>query len=247
VTGVRRILGTGGYHDGERWMVATPVNRPAGCPLVVVCHGAGADGWHYTGASERQRWINALARSGMVVIAADLGSVVTPIDGWGNDTAVARVDEVIAWGAAEWSCDTARVFLIGDSAGGATALNWSRANPARLAAAALRLGVTDIEGIYQDGAGNALLVALIDEAYAGDWPAARATHDPALNTAELAPLADRLRFYYSEDDDLIPPADTIATAAAIGCRAVSLGEVQHDPYATWPDASVSAWLWSHVA
>jgi poly(3-hydroxybutyrate) depolymerase len=243
MTGVRRILGTGGYHTGERHMATTPVNRPAGCPLVVVCHGAGADGWHYGDSSERQRWTNALARSGMVVVAADLGSTSEPIDGWGNDLAVGRVDEVIAWAAATFAVDTTRVFLVGDSAGGATVLNWCRANPTSLAAAVLRLGVADIESIYQDGAGNPLLVALIDDAYGGDWPASRATHDPALNTAELAPLADRLRFYYSTDDGLIPPAGTLAAAAAIGCEAVSLGAVDHDPYAGWPDASVSSWLW----
>lgn len=245
MTGVRRIFGRGGYHTDEAWMVTTPVPRPEGCPLVVVVHGAGGSGWYYGQDPKRMRWTNKLARSGMLVVTADLGSVTAPIDGWGSDRQVEGIGEVVDWGETEWDCNTDRVFLIGDSAGGAGALNWSRENPDRVAAVALRTGLVDIESIYQDGDGNTLLVALIDDAYGGDWPSARATHDPALNTDELEPLADRLRFYYSENDGLIPPQGTLDAAEAIGCKAISLGEVDHDPYPTWPEHQVSAWFWSH--
>lgn len=239
--GARTLYGTGGYATGERWTVATPANRPAGCPLVVVAHGAGGTGHSYATA-DSLRGLNVLAASGCVVIAADLGSTDVPIDGWGNDTAVGRVDDVIAWAATEWQCATDTVALIGDSAGAATMLGWAWRNPASTAAVVTRVGVVDIGAIYDDGNGNAFLVGLIDDAYGDAWPAAAATHDPALNTELLAPLANRIRFYYSTDDSLVPAASVTATADAIGCRAISLGAVDHDPFPTIDNEAVSSFI-----
>lgn len=246
MTGVRRSFGKGGYHSGEQWMVVTPSARRPGCPLVVVVHGAGGSGWYYAADTIRMRWMNMLARSGMVVIAADLGTVTpnSPIDGWGSPRQVQGIDEVVAWGESEWGCDVERVCLIGDSAGGAGALNWARANSDQVGAVALRTGLTDIESVYQGGEGNTLLVQLIEDAYGGDWPSAREASDPALNTEELVPIADRLRFYYSDNDSLIPTQGVLDTAEAIGCKAISIGSVDHNPYPTWPEHQVSAWMWS---
>lgn len=239
-----RTFGVGGYHVGEKWMVVAPTTRQDGAPLVVVCHGAGGSADHYGTLPVRWRQLDKLAASGMVAVAADLGSVVTPIDGWGSDTAVARVDEVIAWAETTWGCDVTRVSLLGDSSGGATALNWARANPAQLGGVVLRCGVADVESIYQGGAGNPLLVDLIDEAYADTWPAQAATHDPAQAPADFVPIADRLRLYYSTDDGLVPAAGTEAFADAVGCRAIPIGAVDHDPMPYMPDDHVARWLWS---
>jgi poly(3-hydroxybutyrate) depolymerase len=239
-----RTIGVGGYHAGERYMVTTPTPHRPGCPLVVVAHGAGGTGHSYTGPARRS--LNLLADAGIVSITADLGSTEAPHDGWGNDTAVARIDEVIAWAATEWDCVTDRIGLIGDSAGGATALNWARANPAETAAVATRVGAVDIGSIFQGGAGDPFLVGLINNAYGGNWAAAAATHDPALNTALLAPLADRIRIYYSENDSLIPAAPVVAAAAAIGCRAFNIGAVDHDPFGAMHDRDLAGWMWGHL-
>ena len=249
--GAHRLWGAGGYHTGEAWMV-TRSTRPAktGSPLVVVAHGAGADAKYYGGAPIRWRMFNTLAAAGAVVIAADLGSVTEGArDGWGSPTQVARIGEVVTWAATEWGCNTTRVGLIGDSAGGAGALNWARANTAQLGGVVLRCGVCDIESIYQNGAGNPLLVALIDQAYAaaGGWPANRATSDPALNTSAFVPIKDRVRIYYSIDDGLVPPAGTTAVGATVGCRTIPLGAIDHDPDPYMPDEHAGAWLLARIA
>lgn len=242
-----RVFGADGYHTGENHTVWLPTNLPVGVPLVVVCHGTASDAIWYTASPDRYRPLEALANTGLVVVAADLGEP-SNVDGWGNDLSVARIDEVIPWAATEFGCRTDRVTLLGDSAGGATALNWARQNNGRVAAVALRAGVCDIEAIYQGGAGNPLLVALIDTAYTvgGGWPAQRATHDPALNTADLVPVADRIRVYYTSGDDLIPPQSTIDFAGDVGCDLVPVGEMAHNDsvMTAIQPGDLAAWIWS---
>lgn len=205
--GARVRYGTGGYAPGERWTVATPVNRPAGCPLVVVAHGAGGTGHSYATA-DSMRGLEVLAASGCVVIAGDLGSTDVPIDGWGNDNAVAGVDEVIEWAAAEWSCDTSTVALIGDSAGGATVLRWAWLNPTRAAAVVLRVGVPDIGAVYRSG--NAFLIGLIDAAYGGtaglDLPGTTGAYASTPNHAALQITGDLDARVDATADDWTPAA-----------------------------------------
>lgn len=244
-----RTFGADGYHAGENHLVFLPTQLKPGAPLVVVCHGTAAEASYYYANRSRYRPLEEVANTGLVVIAPDLGEPAIP-DGWGNDRSVAAVGEVITWAAATYRCDTSRVYLIGDSAGGPTALNWARANNSRVAAIALRAGVCDIESIYQAGAGNPLLVSLINQAYAvgGGWPAQRATHDPALNTGQLIPIADRIRCYYTPNDDLIPPAGTIAFANTVGCELVPVGSMPHqgdEIGMAVQDGDLTSWFWSH--
>ncbi len=244
-----RTFGADGYHANENHLVFLPTRLKVGAPLVVVCHGTAAEASYYYANRSRYRPLEELANTGLVVIAPDLGEPAIP-DGWGNDRSVAAVGEVITWAAATYRCDTSRVYLIGDSAGGPTALNWARANNSRVAAIALRAGVCDIESIYQAGAGNPLLVSLINQAYAvgGGWPAQRATHDPALNTGQLVPIADRIRCYYTPNDDLIPPAGTIAFANTVGCELVPVGSMPHqgdEIGVAVQDGDLANWFWSH--
>jgi pimeloyl-ACP methyl ester carboxylesterase len=240
-----RLFGADGYHVNENHTVFTPTNLSARAPLVVVCHGTASQASWYCDDSARYLPLEGLAATGMVVVAADLGEPVTHVDGWGNDTSVARVSEVITWAAATFGCRTDRVSLLGDSAGGATALNWARAHPTQVAGVGLRAGVCDIESIYQGGAGNALLVSLINTAYDNTWPAQRATHDPALNTAQFVPIADRIKVYYSSGDDLVPPSGTLAFCDNVGCQAVPVGTMPHsDPIMTAvPAGELAGWFW----
>jgi pimeloyl-ACP methyl ester carboxylesterase len=241
-----RTFGADAYHVGENQVVWLPTNLRAGAPLLVVCHGTAAQASWYSESSERYRPLEGVAGTGIVVIAGDLGEP-SNADGWGNDLSVARVWEVVDWAESEFGCDTTLIHLRGESAGGATALNAARERPAQTGSVHLAAGVCDIEAIYQGGAGNSLLVDLIDMAYAvgGGWPAQRATHDPALNTAELVPLADRIRCYYTSGDGLVPPQATIDFAAAVGCGLIPVGDMPHsDAVLTAIQAGdLASWIW----
>lgn len=221
-----REAGLGGYHTGEKWAVIKPVTMPENPKLAVICHGSAADGWFYNDIPSRRRDLEVLARAGVVVLAIDHGNPLKP-DNWGNDVSVARVSEAITWAGTTFGCDTTKVAILGDSAGGATALNWAKGNVAQTGAVVLRAGVCNIGAIYQAGAGNPLLVELIDDAYDAAWPAAAATHDPALNISSFQPLASRMRLYYAGADGLVPPAATVAFAEAVGCRAITYGDMDH--------------------
>src|SRR5690606_11328927 len=146
--GVEQIAGTGGYAVGEKWQVWRPVPHYPGRPILVICHGAASDGHYYGAHPARARLCWHLARTGILVAAADLGSV-DPDAGitgtWGTPISVQRVWELVDWAEDRWGVDPNRVLLLGDSAGGATALNALRAEPDRVVGCCTRLGVTNID------------------------------------------------------------------------------------------------------
>lgn len=230
--GSRRYIGTGGYHTGEKHVVITPATGAGrGLPLAIVCHGSDSTGANYYTNPAHRADLDILASTGFVVMCIDHGSPTKP-DNWGNDTAIARIDEAITWAeGAPWHCSTSRVAVLADSAGGPTALGWAWRNPDRIGACVLRTAVVDISATH---ARNALLQALINAAYDGAWAAAAATHDPMLNTDDIVPIADRVRHYYSTTDGLILPADVRALVDATGIRAIPLGDVEHEAHLIYP-------------
>jgi hypothetical protein len=241
-----RQFGADGYRVGENQVVWLPTNLRAGAPLLVVCHGTAAQASWYSESSERYRPLEAIANTGIVVIAGDLGEPANA-DGWGNDLSRARVWEVVTWAGTQFGCSTTKIHLRGESAGGATALNAARERPTQTGSVHLAAGVCDIEAIYQGGAGNSILVNLIDLAYTvgGGWPAQRATHDPALNTGDLVPLADRIRCYYTSGDGLVPPQATIDFAAAVGCGLIPVGDMPHSDavLTAIQSGDLASWIW----
>jgi pimeloyl-ACP methyl ester carboxylesterase len=236
-----RSHGVDGYRVGEKQTVFIPHTLKSSSPLVVVVHGVAANAAWYAEDMERYRPLEAIAETGMVVVAGDLGAAG---DGWGNPTQVTRIGEVITWAGTTFDCDTSRVHLVADSAGGAGALNWARANNNRVGGIALRAGVCDVDAIYTGG--NPGLATLIDIAYGGNWNVAKATSDPALNTAELVPVAARIRCYYSSGDTIVPAAPTLEFCADVGCQAVPIGAMPHgDLIMTGiQDGDLVSWLWS---
>lgn len=241
-----RTFSADGYQTGENQTVWLPTNLRRGAPLLVVCHGTAAEASWYPESPERFRPLEAIANTGVVVIAGDLGEPANA-DGWGNDLSVSRVWQVATYAHDRFGCNIDRIHLRGESAGGATALNAARQRPSQTASVHLAAGVCDIEAIYQNGAGNAILVALIDLAYTagGGWPAQRATHDPALNTAQLVPMADRIRCYYTPNDGLVPPQSTIDFTVDVGCELVPVGDMPHsDEVLTAINAGdLTDWIW----
>lgn len=224
--GSRRYIGTGGYHTGEKHVVITPSTGAGdGLPLAILCHGSDATGANYYTAPSHRADLDLLASTGFVVMCIDHGSPTKP-DNWGNDTAIARIDEAITWAeTSAWNCSTSRVAILADSAGGPTALGWAWRNPDRVGACVLRTAVVDVSATHGR---NVLLEALIEAAYDDDWAAEAADHDPMLNTDDIIPIADRVRHYYSTNDGLILPADVHAFADATGVRVIPIGAVEHN-------------------
>lgn len=239
----RRSRGVGRYAAGEADVVITSSAYAGGGPLVVVCHGFAASPANYSTPAHRAD-LDLLAETGCVVVIGALGGAST----WGNDTFLARLDDIRTWAASAYGADLTRMALVGDSMGGMGALNYAWRHPALVHAVALRVPVVAADALHDRDAG---LGAAIDDAYGG--PAAwegthKVLHDPALNTAAITAFgASKVRAWYSTDDPTVLPADIAAFTAATGVRAVPLGAVAHDEASVYSAVHAhdqATWIWS---
>lgn len=240
-----RKLGTAGsgLQAGEKWMATVPPRLQAGSPLVVVCHGALANG-HSFGAVGQRRDLDLLAATGLVVVAADLGG-----DTAGNDTNLSRLAEIVNWAKRNYSVDTSRVVLVADSLGAMGALGWAWRNTVQFAGASLRVPVVCADLIHDRDPGG--VGALIDTAYGGGaaWDTAKAGRDPLANASLIEAFADDVRIWYSTDDPTVIPSDITTFTAASGVRAVPLGAVQHveaSIRAAIPAHEQARWIWGRL-
>lgn len=239
-----RSFGTGRTHTGEGDMAIVASGYQGGGPLVVVCHGAGGSHATYSPPAMR-RDLDLLARSGCVVVVADLGGTNT----WGNDSFLARVASARTYAQTVWDADLTRMALIGDSMGAMAALNYHWRNPTLVRCSALRIPVVAADALHDRTPAG--LGALIDIAYGGAWEANVATRDPSAAgpAALIAGFAADVRVWYSTDDTTVLPADITAFTAATGVRAIPLGAIGHsDPAlaAAVQAQTQAAWIWSRL-
>lgn len=199
-------------------------SRVGDVPLIL-CHGflGTASQWYDT-SSQILRVSRGAGEADLVAYGADLGGLST----WGNDAFIAAFDDVVDWGAANYGTRTDRVAVYGTSMGGC-ALNWVWRNLEKVVACALTIPVVDLEGVHdRDPLG---LAAFIETAYGGlsGYEAALPDHDPSYpdNAELLASISDRVRVWYSENDNVIDATEVETFAELTGIAAVNVGSVGH--------------------
>jgi pimeloyl-ACP methyl ester carboxylesterase len=254
--GDTRTLSLGAFSDAaEQSMVMTDTRYQGGGPVVLIIPGVAGFGWDYKPdpPSHAAWWagFTMLAHAGAVVCAATLaGPSSAGGSSWGNPVGLAEMDAALAYLEAAYDADLSRVALIGDSEGGVQALNYLWRNPTDVAAVVTRLAPVSVQPLYES---NPLVTTTVDVAFAatGGWAANQPTHDPshANNLALVAPLADKVRCYYSTNDGLAPAADHLAYAAGTGVEVVSVGAVAHDIQTTGvvDPQDQALWIWSRLA
>jgi pimeloyl-ACP methyl ester carboxylesterase len=162
---------------------------------VIYCHGGGND-CEDVFASVNQRNLLRAAAADATVHCGDLA-----FDSWGNDTAITRVGEAIAYLRSGWS-QVGPVALVGLSMGALSALNYTLANPDEVACVALIIPGLDLEDLLLRG-----VAAGINAAYGGayndvtDGP----THSPVQFAADL-PASLPIRMWTSSNDIFAVPA-----------------------------------------
>jgi len=229
VKGVTRVYTVGSYAADEETMVMVSTRYVAGGPIVLVCPGAATTAWGYSPEFSQRRWhvLRRLADAGCVVC---VGTFSDPDDGgssWGNEPGRTRMSQAITWLGQQYRADTSRVGIIGDSEGGVLALNFLWRNPDITRAVVTQLSPVNVDSLYQS---NGIVQATIDIAFdtLGGWEANKATHDPWLNMDKVAPYSDRVRFYVSEDDVLVPLRDQQIYAEHTKVEVVPVGAIGHD-------------------
>lgn len=250
----RRIYGIGRTHTGERDITILPPMWQGTGPGAVVVHGVGTTPDTYRPPGFR-RDLDLLAGpdgltgsngAGFAVTVPELGGVNL----WPTDTVLDRIGEAVDYLTGTVGVDPGRVVLVGDSAGAAAALIYLVANPTEIQAVAGRLPAVALDAMHdRDPAG---LGALMDTAF-GDtaaWEAAKTTRDPSAAgpAAAIAGMADRVRLWWSTDDDVVLPGDVAGFVALTGVEAVSVGAVDHaiDGFSEGIALAQAEWLLSRV-
>lgn len=220
------ILRTGYTDHGSELVSIWHGSRPTGGVPVILVHGYLADALQWYVPASSGTTAPQIGGANLTAYGSDLGGPAT----WGNQAMIDAIDDQIAWGAATYGTRTDKVALYAGSHG-ATALNWVWRNPSKLVACALTIPAVSLQGLHDRDPVGLGIAASIEAAYGGlaGYLAALPTHDPSHpnNTAQLAPLKDKLRIWYSTNDNVIDPQWVTAFAAATGITAVSVGAQGH--------------------
>jgi dipeptidyl aminopeptidase/acylaminoacyl peptidase len=185
----------GGLAPGQRY------------PVVVFFHGSGMD---QTQLTDRTRLAEKAADEGWL----SASSLLTSRAHWADDDALRATGALIQLLVSQHQADPRRIYLVGFSMGGGTAL-LAAINPLglpyRAAAVVSTQGFTDLQAMTNSEAGGGAYARPIAEAYGGDLtPQAAQTHSPI-------DQADRLRgipvyLEHGEADTSVPPSHSARMA-----------------------------------
>src|SRR5690606_9229442 len=203
MTYAHHTLGEGGWLEGERWMVTLSTSYSGGGPAVLVLPGVAADGWQFADLPDYRRDLEALAAAGCVVFTSTFADVPGGDGGssWGNQYGRDAMDLALVHLASEYEADTSRLAIVASSEGGVLGLNWAWRHPDAFQALVAKLTPPDVQALYDVNGIVAFTVEAAFDEYGG-WAANQPTHDPAANTELVAPIAHKVRMYYSTNDGL---------------------------------------------
>jgi dienelactone hydrolase len=194
-------------------------------------------------------------RLGDVAAAMDLALPVLAIDGgggqtFGNDTAIARIADAVAWIAATGYGKTDKVILAGTSMGSTAGVNYAARNPSKVAALALFYPAMDLQWTRD----NAGYTAEVDGAYGGSagFTAAVASHSPTPQAASGALGSLPIKGWHASADSVVGPATWAAFKSALAAAGspppgdYDLGGASHGDNTQVPAADVAAFYAAHA-
>ena len=237
--GCRRIAGTNLVAAGETHQFIAPTSwrfdaAQAGRG-VIAPHGAGGAPDQYDTASPG--WATwELMKAGFPLLQATLGGGST----WGNDTAIARMTDLYNYSQSQGRFAT-KVHLLGTSMGTLTALNWARANLAKVQSVVVIVPALHLQEIHElNQLGFAATIATSAGGSANLTSAYYDTHDPYKFRAELAGIPIKL-LYSATDAFLASRNITFAASSGLHSAEAIPGANGHDMTLLDP-AKVAAWF-----
>ncbi|HEY9721387.1 MAG TPA: alpha/beta fold hydrolase [Oscillatoriaceae cyanobacterium] len=179
-------------------------------PALIFVHGYGMDQTQLTDRTELAR---AASAQGWISACGLLGGTAH----WANDQALEDLGALIAELVAHHQADPKRIYLVGFSMGGGTALLAAENTlglPYRVAAVVSTQGFTDLQAMTQRAAGGGRYAGSIAQAYGGQLTPAEATaHSPVDFAAKLKGIPVYLE--HGEADTNVPDTHTIRMAQAL--------------------------------
>lgn len=220
---IRSTQGINRTASGENDIYAAPVSAwQGGVRGVIYCHGAGTlastvPDYSYIG---EMHVYNAVANVFPTLIVDAGGS-----NNWGNPTATLRIADAVTHLQGTRGAKSGKVLLIGASMGFLTAMNYTKANPTKVAAILGLVPCVDINDMVTNNrAGTA---AAINTAYGGTY--VEATNGPTSNPSNYkASITTPIRLYNASDDAICVPSTITSFVAGVpSATAVSVGALGH--------------------
>ncbi|QGJ95808.1 esterase [Gordonia phage EMoore] len=175
--------------------------------------------------------VDAVTAAGFLVVNSQLGG-----NAFGNTTAQARIEVLIAFARATYGAHPGKVAIAGFSMGAMNVLSWAGTTDDDVACAHVWCPATDQAWMH----GLPQWAPALDAAYDGWTTEDRAGHDP-LTLAQAGAYDEiPLRVEYASDDATIPAARVQAFAAAAGVTAHDLGAGGHEYTQTRKPSSLAA-------
>ena len=201
---------------GEGAMVTRPLIPGDPKPGVLWVHGAAFDSRYPVSPYGRfSSLTDRITELGLTGLACDLGGMQ-----WGNATAMSRLTAAYNYLQTRPGVKPGKVFLIGNSMGGLTALNWAAANPDKVAGIVTIIPVINLTDIVTNhrSLGGTDYAPLVNAGYAGGW--SEAAYGATYNPRTIAATTPKLRLipmqvWYGLSDTLCVPAETEAFAGCL--------------------------------
>lgn len=171
-------------------------------PLIVWAHAGTKQEYDISWSA-----IHLLTRAGFLIVSGDWAGALN----WGNDAAIAQINEAIQNLRANNFATDDPVITAGASMGNVTALNWALQNSSDWQGHICVAGAWDVDQFHAENRWD--LAASIDAAYEGSWTAfpEKDQHSPMRYIDTLKPVP--MYHLYGTADTAIPEAESLSAIA----------------------------------